>query len=29
VHKGLTVGERIVTDGVATLADGIKISFDN
>jgi membrane fusion protein (multidrug efflux system) len=29
VHKGLTVGERIVTDGVATLVNGTKISFDN
>ncbi|MDR1335407.1 MAG: efflux RND transporter periplasmic adaptor subunit [Tannerella sp.] len=26
VHSGLTAGERIVTDGVATLADGTKIS---
>jgi membrane fusion protein (multidrug efflux system) len=29
VHRGLTAGERIVTDGVATLTDGAKISFDN
>lgn len=29
VHKGLSVGERIVTGGVATLTDGTKISFDN
>jgi membrane fusion protein (multidrug efflux system) len=29
VHKGLATGERIVTDGVATLVNGAKISFDN
>ena len=29
VHKGLNTGERIVTDGVATLVNGTKISFDN
>jgi membrane fusion protein (multidrug efflux system) len=29
VHNGLTVGERIVTDGVATLVSGVQISFDN
>ncbi|MDR1594789.1 MAG: efflux RND transporter periplasmic adaptor subunit [Prevotellaceae bacterium] len=29
VHTGLTVGERIVTGGVATLVDGTKITFDN
>jgi membrane fusion protein (multidrug efflux system) len=29
VHSGLATGERIVTDGVATLVDGAKITFDN
>jgi membrane fusion protein (multidrug efflux system) len=29
VHSGLAAGERIVTDGVATLVDGAKITFDN
>jgi membrane fusion protein (multidrug efflux system) len=29
VHSGLTVGERVVTDGVATLSDGTKISIEN
>ncbi|MDR1676672.1 MAG: efflux RND transporter periplasmic adaptor subunit [Tannerella sp.] len=29
VYSGLKVGERIVTDGVATLSDGMKISVQN
>jgi membrane fusion protein (multidrug efflux system) len=28
VHSGLSVGERIVTDGVATLTNGVKISVE-
>jgi membrane fusion protein (multidrug efflux system) len=29
VHSGLSAGERIVTDGVATLSDGMEITVDN